>query len=71
MLYRTPGKAKEGSCVFTNEKLLKTARKYLTMNLYKKMLDEGAKIVEMSAYSTLITASAADYIHIPLENIID
>ena len=70
MLYRTPGKAKEGSCVFTNEKLLKTARKYLTMNLYKKMLDEGAKIVEMSAYSTLITASAADYIHIPLENIL-
>ena len=27
MLYRTPGKAKEGSCVFINEKLLKTARK--------------------------------------------
>lgn len=70
MLYRTPGKAKEGSCVFTSEKLLKTARKYLTMNLYKKMPDEDAKIVEMSAYSTLITASAADYIHIPLENIL-
>lgn len=70
MLYRTPGKAKEGSCVFINEKLLKTARKYLTMNLYKKMPDEGAKIVEMSAYSTLITASATDYIHIPLENML-
>ena len=70
MLYRTPGKAKEGSCVFINEKLLKIARKYLTMNLYKKMPDEGAKIVEMSAYSTLITASAADYIHIPLENML-
>ena len=70
MLYRTPGKAKEGSCVFVNEKLLHIARKYLTMNLYKKMPDEGAKIVEMSAYSTLITASAADYIHIPLENML-
>lgn len=70
MLYRTPGKAKEGSCVFINEKLLKTARKYLTMNLYKKMPDEGAKIVEMSAYSTLITAFATDYIHIPLENML-
>lgn len=70
MLYRTPGKAKEGSCVFVNEKLLKIARKYLTMNLYKKMPNEGAKIVEMSAYSTLITASAADYIHIPLDNIL-
>lgn len=70
MLYRTPGKAKEGSCVFINEKLLKIARKYLTMNLYKKMPEEGAKIVEMSAYSTLITASAVDYIHIPLDNIL-
>ena len=70
MLYRTPGKAKEGSCVFVNEKLLKRARKYLTMNLYKKMSEEGAKIVEMSAYSTLITASAADYINIPLENML-
>lgn len=70
MLYRTPGKAKEGSCVFINEKLLKIARKYLTMNLYKKMPNEGAKIVEMSAYSTLITASAADYIHISLNNIL-
>ena len=70
MLYRTPGKAKEGSCVFVNEKLLKIARKYLTMNLYKKMPEEGAKIVEMSAYSTLITASATDYIHIPLENML-
>ena len=70
MLYRTPGKAKEGSCVFINEKLLHIARKYLTMNLYKKMPNEGAKIVEMSAYSTLITASATDYIHIPLENML-
>lgn len=70
MLYRTPGKAKEGSCIFIREDLLKPARKYLTMNLYKKMPDEGAKIVEMSAYSTLITASAADFVHIPLDNIL-
>lgn len=70
MLYRTPGKAKVGSCVFINEKLLKIARKYLTMNLYKNLPDEGAKIVEMSAYSTLITASAVNYIHISLNNIL-
>lgn len=70
MLYRTPGKAKEGSCVFIREDLLRPARKYLTMNLYKKMPEEGAKIVEMSAYSTLITASATDYIHISLENML-
>ena len=70
MLYRTPGKAKEGSCIFIREELLNKARNYLTMDLYDRMPDEGAKIVEMSAYSTLITASAADYIHIPLENIL-
>ena len=70
MLYRTPGKAKEGSCIFIREELLKKARNYLTMDLYDRMPDEGAKIVEMSAYSTLITASAAAYIHIPLDNIL-
>lgn len=70
MLYRTPGKAKDGSCIFIRDELLKKARKYLTMDLYDKMPDTEAKIVEMSAYSTLITASAMDYIHIPMENIL-
>ena len=70
MLYRTPGKAKDGSCIFIRDELLNKARKYLTMDLYDKMPDTGAKIVEMSAYSTLITASAMDYIHIPMENIL-
>lgn len=58
MLYRTPGKAKDGSCIFIRDELLNKARKYLTMDLYDKMPDTGTKIVEMSAYSTLITASA-------------
>lgn len=70
MLYRTPGKAKDGSCIFIRDELLNKARKYLTMDLYDKMPDTGAKIVEMSAYSTLITASAMNYIHIPMENIL-
>ena len=70
MLYRTPGKAKDGSCIFIRDELLNKARKYLTMDLYDKMPDTGAKIVEMSAYSTLITASAMDYIHIPMKNIL-
>lgn len=30
---------------------------------------KGAKIVEMSAYAPLITATAIDYIQIPMENI--
>ena len=63
MLMRSPGKAKKGECIFIKDKLLDTARNYLTMGLYEKMPDKNAKIVELSAYSTLITATALDYIH--------
>lgn len=70
MLYRTPGKAKEGDCVFIKEKLYDTALKYLTMNLWDKMPEENANIVAMSAYAPLTTATAIDYITIPMENIL-
>ena len=70
MLMRSPGKAKKGECIFIKDKLLDTARNYLTMGLYEKMPDKNAKIVELSAYSTLITATALDYIHIPLKNML-
>lgn len=70
MLMRSPGKAKKGECIFIKDTLLDTARNYLTMGLYAKMPDENAKIVEMSAYSTLITATALDYIQIPLKNML-
>lgn len=40
------------------------------MGIYEKMPDKNAKIVELSAYSTLITATALDYIHIPLKNML-
>lgn len=70
MLLRTPGKAKEGHCLFVKEDLHKKVLGYLTMGLWEKMPDvKGAKIVEMSAYAPLITATAIDYIHIPMENI--
>lgn len=70
MLMRSPGKAKEGACLFIREELHKKILNYLTMGLWDKMPDvKGAKIVEMSAYSPLITATAIDYIKIPLENI--
>lgn len=70
MLMRSPGKAKKGECIFIKDNLLETARNYLTMGLYEKMPDKNAKIVEMSAYSTLITATALDYIHIPMDNML-
>ena len=70
MLLRSPGKAKEGYCLFIREELHKKVLDYLTMGLWERMLDiKGAKIVEMSAYAPLITATAIDYIRIPIENI--
>ena len=70
MLMRSPGKAKEGHCLFVKEDLHKKINDYLTMGLWEKMPNElGAKIVEMSAYAPLITATAIDYIRIPIENI--
>lgn len=70
MLMRSPGKAKEGHCLFIKDELLNKTRDFLTMGLWNKMINEkGAQIVEMSAYAPLITATAIDYINIPMENI--
>lgn len=70
MLMRNPGKAKEGHCIFVRKALHENMRDYLTMGLWNRMPDKkGAKIVEMSAYAPLITATAIDFIHIPLKNI--
>ncbi|WMC93205.1 hypothetical protein [Kineothrix sp. MB12-C1] len=70
MLMRSPGKAKEGHCLFIRDTLLVKVRNYLTMGLWDKMKNEkGAQIVEMSAYAPLITATAISYINIPMENI--
>lgn len=69
MLMRSTGKAKEGDCIFIRENLHRTALKYITMDLWDKMPIENAKIVEMSAYAPLVTATAIGYIKIPMENI--
>lgn len=69
-LLRSPGKAKEGYCLFIREELQKKVLNYITMGLEEKMVNEpDAKIVELSAYAPLITATAIDYINIPLENV--
>lgn len=70
MLMRSPGKAKEGQCIFVKDALYDVAIKYLTMDLYEKMPTDNAKIVEMSAYMTLVTATAQDYIQIPMNQIL-
>lgn len=70
MLMRSTGKAKCGDCIFIRENLHSTALKYITMGLWDKMPYENAKIVEMSAYAPLVTATAIDYINIHMENIL-
>lgn len=69
MLMRTTGKAKDGDCVFIREDLHKLALDYITMGLYDRMPYNNAAIVELSAYAPLITATALDYIEIPMKNI--
>lgn len=70
MLMRSTGKAKDGDCIFIRDRLHKIALKFITMDLWDKMPTCNAKIVEMSAYSTLTTATAIDFITIPMKNIL-
>ena len=55
MLYRTPGKAKKGSCMFIRKSLFKKARDFLYMGI--KLPKKNAPIVEIGAYSSLITST--------------
>lgn len=77
MLMRSTGKAKDGECVFIRDSLHHKAINFLTMGLYdlmdKKSKNDPEKVfklVELSAYQTLTTATAKGYIQIPLENIL-
>lgn len=77
MLMRSPGKAKDGECVFIRDNLYHKAINFLTMGLYdimdeqsKQNPDKIFKIVELSAYLTLTTASANGYIRIPWNRIL-
>lgn len=77
MLMRSTGKAKNGECVFIRDSLHHKAINFLTMGLYDLMDEQSKsdpkkvfKLVELSAYQTLTTATACGYIQIPLENIL-
>lgn len=77
MLMRSTGKAKDGECVFIRDNLHHKAINFLTMGLYDLMSEQAKqdpekvfRLVELSAYQTLTTATAKGYIHIPLENIL-
>lgn len=62
MLYRTPGKAKKGTCMFINEKLYEAAHNFLYMGI--KLPEHNAPIVEVGAYSSLITSSIVGKVQI-------
>lgn len=68
MLYRTTGKAKKGSCMFINEKLYEVAKNFLTMGI--QLPYENTPIVEMGAYSSLVTSTIVGKIHINPRNIL-
>ena len=68
MLYRTPGKAKKGTCMFINEKLYDVAHDFLYMGI--KLSDKKAPIVQMGAYSSLITSTIVGRVQIKPEQIL-
>jgi len=68
MLYRTPGKAKKGSCMFINETLYDAAKDFLHMGI--KLSTENSPMVEMGAYSSLITSSIVGRVQILPEQIL-
>lgn len=68
MLYRTPGKAKKGTVYFICDRLYKKAREFLYMGI--KLPKKNAPIVEIGAYSSLITSTVVGRVKIEPENIL-
>ena len=68
MLYRTPGKAKKGTCMFIREELYDMVHEYLYMGI--KLPKKNSPIVQAGAYSSLITSSIIGKIRIKPEQIL-
>lgn len=68
MLYRSPGKAKKGTCMFICDRLFEEARKFLYMGI--TLPEENAPIVEIGAYSSLVTSTIVGRIQIKPEEIL-
>lgn len=61
-LFRTAGKAKKGSCMFICDRLYDVANDYLTMGI--SLPKTNTPIVEICAYSSLVTSTIIDKIKI-------
>ena len=68
MLYRSAGKAKQGSVMFICSRLYKKAHKFLYMGI--KLPKKNSPIVEASAYASLVASTIVDRIKIEPENIL-
>ena len=68
MLYRSTGKAKKGSCIFIRESLYKKAINYLRMGI--EIDDDNPMLVELSAYSPLISSGIVGKVKINPRNIL-
>lgn len=68
MLYRTPGKAKKGSCMFINADLYDTAIDYLRMGI--KLPEGTAPIIEIGAYASLSTSTIVGSIKIDPHDVV-
>lgn len=68
MLYRSTGKAKKGSCMFIVDRLYKKAVNFLRMGI--KLPDDNPMIVEISAYSPLVSSAIVGRIKINPKNIL-
>lgn len=68
MLYRSPGKAKKGTCMFIREELYDAARDFLYMGI--KLPEENTPIVEIGAYSSLVTSTIVGHLQIDPEDVL-
>ncbi len=68
MGYRSPGKAKKGSCIFIRKSLYKKAHQFLTMGI--KIPKHNSPIVEIGAYQSLITSSIEGRVTISPQDIL-
>lgn len=68
MLYRTTGKAKEGSAIFIRDSKLKKALNWIRMGI--KLPKHNAPIVEIGAYCSLTASAIVDKIRIHPDQIL-
>ncbi len=68
MLYRSTGKAKEGSCMFINERLYDKTVRWMRMGI--ELPEHNAPIVEIGAYSSLVGSGIVNRIKIDPKNIL-